>query len=207
MFNDVMNVAAADDQRRKALQRLAQQLQANSARSSALGAVGGLGSLGVGQGLGNQQRALLRPLAMANMGSLQRFYPGGRPDYGAAINHFGIVARQPGARDPGAIPDLGGAPASVGTTAPPGGPTGTGTVVPPGVGGGPAAPGYFQQQTSQDSSNNTQAALNEHLSLVGQQGPAAATPAPAPAPTGYVNYQGTPIPLALFKAMQLGLGA
>lgn len=207
MFNDIMNVAASDEQRRKALQRLAQQLQANAARSSALGATAGAANAaGFGGGLGNQQRARFRPLAAANMGSLQRFFPGGRPDYGAAIGRFGIVQRQPGARDPGAIPDLGGAPATVGSTAPGGG------ITPPGVGGGPAP--YVQPGVGgPDGAGAAIAAHGEGGSSLGGGVPGApgVTPLPQITPdknfgAGYVNYQGVPVPLALFKAMQLGLG-
>lgn len=211
MFNDVLNVQALDDERKKALQKLMQRMQANQQRASGLA-----GMNRAGGGLGNQQAARFRPLALRNLGALARIAPGqGRGPLGAAVSRFGIVQRQPGAFDPGAIPDLGGVPATMGAEAPVGAPG----VSAPAAGGGNQ---FYQPQDSGDQyagrdpgSVNTaqqQAAGGDPEAarfLSGQSdiSPFSAQPTQN-AGNGYVMYQGVPIPLAIFKAMQIGdLGA
>lgn len=209
MFNDVLNVHALDDERKKALQKLMQRMQANQQRASGLA-----GMNRAGGGLGNQQAARFRPLALRNLGALARIAPGqGRGPLGAAVSRFGIVQRMPGATDPGAIPDLGGVPADMGSQAP---------APPVGVpgGGAPASNQFYQPSAPGDqyagrdpgSVNAAQTATGDPEAarfLSGQSdiSPFSAQPSQTAA-NGYVMYQGTPIPLALFKAMQLGdLGA
>lgn len=213
MFNDVLNVQALDDERKKALQKLMQRMQANQQRASGLA-----GMNRAGGGLGNQQAARFRPLALRNLGALARIAPGqGRGPLGPAVSRFGIVQRQPGASDPGAIPGLGGVPADMGSQAPA---APVGAPVQGGGGGGgnqffaPTAPGdqYAGRDPGSVNAAQQQAAGGdpEAARFVSGQSdisPFSAQPSQTAA-NGYIMYQGTPIPLALFKAMQLGdLGA
>jgi hypothetical protein len=226
MMNDQLDLSMLDEQRKKALQALMQRMQANAQRSA------GLSSLSrAGGGLGRQQIARFRPLTMRNVGILGRFGP--RPGRGVS-DRFGIVARMPGARDPGAVPGLGGVPADTGTQAVPGrSEMGVPTPAPiPGGGGGAGAP--------------APSISNPNTPVAGGGGGYGAVPGPAPvtqgmldqyspearrafdqggflaptlphgasrgdvvpitnsSPSGYVNVGGVPVPIALFKALNLG---
>jgi hypothetical protein len=209
MFNDVLDVQSLDEQRKKALQALMQRMQANQSRAAGLASVNRAGG-----GLGRQQVARFRPLAMRNVGILGRFGP--RP--GKGVDPFGIVERLPGARDPGAVPGLGGVPADMGSQAAPG----------RGVGGqggaGVPAPAFAAPVSGQQTGNVGQDFQNQQQYNQAQGQAQGGDPEAARflaggsdvnpfgvQPTqnfqsGYVNVGGVPVPLALFKALRLGGG-
>ena len=209
MFNDVLDVQSLDEQRKKALQALMQRMQANASRSAGLATVNRAGG-----GLGRQQTARFRPLAMRNVGILGRFGP--RPGRGVSDN-FGIVERLPGARDPGAVPGLGGVPADMGSQVAPGrgvgGQGGVGVPAPP-----PFTPPVSGQQTGNignDFQNQQQVNVAQQQAAGGDpeadrflQGGSDVNPfGVQPAQnfgSGYVNVGGVPVPLTLFKALRLG---
>jgi hypothetical protein len=210
MMNDQLDLSMLDEQRKKALQALMQRMQANAQRSA------GLNSLNqAGGGLGRQRIARFRPLAMRNVGILGRFGP--RP--GGGVDRFGIAERLPGARDPGAVPGLGGVPADMGTQAPaarsemgvpapaPGGGGGAGVPqVSEGAGGVQQPAGTMvgpqgQQTYYVPGSNKLIGGLSPEFDAINAQ----ITGVPQTSgPSGYVNVGGVPVPLALFKALRLG---
>lgn len=211
MFNDVLDVQSLDEQRKKALQALMQRMQANQSRAAGLASVNRAGG-----GLGRQQVARFRPLAMRNVGILGRFGP--RP--GKGVDPFGIVERLPGARDPGAVPGLGGVPADMGSQAAPG-QGGAGVPAPaPGGGGGAGVPqvsegaGGVQQPAGTTvgpqgqqtyyvpGSNKLIGGLSPEFDAINDQ--IMGQPTTLSGPSGYVNVGGVPVPLALWKALRLG---
>lgn len=210
MFNDVLNVRAGNEKRKKALAALAQKLAQNGQR-----AAGMMGAARAGGGLGQQNAARFRPLARNNMGALGRLAHGGRAEMGNAINRFGIVERLPGANDPGAIPDIGGISAL--------GSIGGGDAAAAGVFGGDAGgivpgsaeafagqlensgltPEQQQQYGQQFAANNAQYGDNGGIASGGfimadhpvDMGAGGRT-------DGYVYWQGQMIPVGLYKALQ-----
>lgn len=199
MFNDVLNVRDADQKRKRALALVAAKLMANGQRAA------GMANLSrPGGGLGRQNAARFRPLSMSGRGMFGAPGQGSPGDFGQAIGRFGLVERQPGASDPGAIPGLGG----IDATSTMGG----------GQGGGPPANGIpGVSEISADPQIQANALNTEYAHQGGQQ--ASVTPSgsvfegglptwDAPAPTGgstggYVNYQGTMIPMGLYKALMM----
>lgn len=209
MFNDVLDVQSLDEQRKKALQALMQRMQANASRSAGLATVNRAGG-----GLGRQQTARFRPLAMRNVGILGRFGP--RP--GKGVDPFGIVERLPGARDPGAVPGLGGVPADMGSQVAPGqgvgGQGGAGVPAPAPAFSAPVS-GQQTGNVGQDFHNQQQVNQAQYQAQGGDPeaarylaggsdvNPFGVQPAQNFG-SGYVNVGGVPVPLTLFKALRLG---
>lgn len=199
MFNDVLDVRAGNEQRKRQLQRLAQKMMTNKARGA-----GVLQVARAGGGLGRQNAARFRPLAGRNMGQLSRTVGGGRGLLDEAIGRFGLTERQPGAFDPGGIPDLGGQPGQ--------GQPGMGGI-PQGAGGpGTSAAidnlGDIYQEQQAGPSGGAIDYFQSIGGINGLGGPDASQPVSGgqqsgpPAPPGYVNWQGQLIPIGVWKTMQ-----
>ncbi len=214
MFNDVLDVRAADQKRKRALAQVAAKLMANSQRAAGMASIGRPGG-----GLGRQNAAKFRPLSMSGRGMFGGPGQGlgnGLDNFG--IGRFGLVERQPGANDPGAIPGLGGISAldTLG-----GGGAGSGVGgAPQGGGGGIQAgtpdayagqlqnsgltPEQQQQVGGQFAANNATYGDNGGIASGGY------IQADNPVNTGaggnyggYVNYQGMMIPAGLYKALMM----
>lgn len=185
MFNDKLDVREGNEQRKRALARVAQKLLQNRGRSGGLAGLSGR----AGGGLGRQNAARFRPLAQRNMGQFARLAPGGRDKMGLAIGRFGITERMPGAYDPAAsVPDLGGAPSDV-----------------PGLGNGGTVP-LMGPNTLPQPGSGSQLVTDPNNPDAGvrfEEGLPTYTTAPDGGDySGYVMYQGQLIPIAVYKAMQ-----
>lgn len=201
MFNDVLNVREMDKKRKRALAQVAAKLLANGQRAA------GMANLArPGGGLGRQNAARYRPLTMSGRGMFNAPGPGGPGDFGQAIGRFGLVERQPGANDPGAIPGLGGIDATPSLGGGQGGPSG-----PPSAGSagfGTPDPSQIAQAQARPGDPEAQR-FAQGLSDVDPFNVQASQPAPSPLgdinanSTGYVNYQGTMIPVGLYKALMM----
>lgn len=199
MFNDSLNVRVGNQRRKQAMAKVAAKMMQNRGRSSGL-----VGAARAGGGLGKQNMAKFRPLAGRNMGALARLLGGGGglSNMEQAIGRFGITERQPGAMDPGAIPDIGGISGSVGSEAAPGD-FGVGL----GPSGGQAAPLPQSNQPQLTPEQNSMVGSTPGATL-GQVMPPGFIPNNTPrggnggAPIGYVMWQGQLIPSGVFRAMQ-----
>ena len=210
MFNDSLNVRIGGERRKSARAKVAAKMMQNKGRAAGL-----FGVARSGGGLGRQAQARFRPMAGRNMGALARLLGGpgggGRMDLEQAIGRFGVVERQPGANDPGAIPDLGGisgAPGA-GVGIPGLGPSGGS------LGGLPQAEGEQYNAIQQSQLGVTpgttlgqvmpQGYIPEGTARPGGAAPAGDLPRSGGgggAPTGYVMWQGQLIPSGLFRVMQ-----
>ncbi len=214
MFNDVLDVRAADQKRKRALAQVAAKLMANSQRATGMAALGRAGG-----GLGRQNAARFRPLSISGRGMFGgpgQGRGGGLDNFG--IGRFGLTERQPGAEDPGAVPGLGGISA-LDTLGGGGGGSGQGGGAGAAPGGGitPGTPDAYagqlqnsglspeqqQQVGGQFAANNATYGDNGGIASGGFM------PADNPITQGggnyggYVNYQGMMIPAGLYKALMM----
>jgi hypothetical protein len=211
MFNDQINVRVGNSRRKQAMARAAQKMMLNRGRAS--GAAGLFAR--AGGGLGRQFSGFRPP--RKDFSPLARLAQGGRGGVGAAIQDFGITERQPGAVDPGAVPDLGGIGSILGSgqlpagpsSVPFGGTTGNTAQDQALIGaeqkyGTPGSPTALSTATQQSMLGSTPGAQLSDIVPGGSGTPRTFEGGgQQAAPTGYVMWQGQLIPSGLFRSLQM----
>lgn len=214
MFNDRLNVRTGNARRKQAMAKVAAKMMQNQGRASGLGGL--MGRAGGGLGKANAARGKFgRP----GMNPLARLALGGDAQLGRGIGQFGIVERQPGAFDPGAVPDLGGISALPSTG---GGALNNPQDVAPLPGGGSPGDPRFDPGAAQNDPNRQPGSLVSDFFTQAQSNPgtlgnvggdfssidqyinsqAAAQQQPSGVPAGYMMWQGQLIPVGVYKALQ-----
>jgi hypothetical protein len=175
---------------------------------TARGRTGGLNSLfgRAGGGLGRSNAMRGQFTRRPGLNPLARLAQGGDARLGEAIGRFGIVERQPGAFDPGAVPDLGGIDArpTMGTSTSPGeipAPPGSGQAMvnqlPPGTNTDGLAQQWDENTRTYDPSQPY--GVDPTRGIIPSGGVTEQSSGPR---TGYVMWQGQMIPAGLYRALQ-----